>query len=418
MRIAFVLGEFPCSSETFVADQINGLLERGHDVHVYADEGHDPRTGRRMELPRPLIARTHHPVPVATSGRVARWLALSGIAMRNGTAAIGVCARALPHGRAAAVTALRFGAVAGFRMEPYDIIHAHFGPNGITAAALRAAGMLSGSLVVSFHGYDVSQFIRASGEDVYTRLFRDADLCLPVTERWARRLIELGCNPAKIEVHAMGVDVERLRPVRRSAGDIEAISVARLVPKKGIDVAIRAAARVLRSRSFRYTIVGDGPEREPLQRLIDELGVSSHVEMVGWRGPADVHEMLGASDVFVLPSVTADNGDEEGLPVALMEAMAAGLPVLSTLHSGIPELVRDGIEGYLVPERDVETLAGRWVELLDNRDLREEMGRAARVRIEDRHDNRALLDRLVVLYRQTARLPEATRDRAVSAGRP
>jgi colanic acid/amylovoran biosynthesis glycosyltransferase len=185
-----------------------------------------------------------------------------------------------------------------------------------------------------------------------------------------------------------------------SAQPVEVITVARLVEKKGIEYAIRAAALVLRDRSFRYTIVGDGPERQRLEGLIDHLGVSGSVRIIGWRGHDEVHRLLSTADAFMLPSVTAADGDEEGLPVALMEAMAAGLPVLSTLHSGIPELVRDGIEGFLVRERDVEALASRCSVLVDDPRLRAELGSAARLRIEERHDNHMLHDRLVELYRE------------------
>lgn len=304
-------------------------------------------------------------------------------------------------GRSAVVAALRYAGALQFQEKSYDVVHCHFGPNGLNALAMRQAGFLRGKIVVAFHGYDLSSYVRETGMEVYADLFRDVDMCLPVTERWRERLIELGCPPEKIRVHHMGVDCERLAWASRRLSDPPTvITIARLVEKKGINNGIRAIAEVLKWRSVAYVIVGDGPERPRLERLIAELGVSQHVLLLGWQDGETVRSLLYEADIALLPSVRAGNGDEEGLPVSIMEAMATGLPVVSTLHSGIPELIQDGVEGFLVEERNVPALTDRLTVLLDQPERRVRMGKAARARVEQSHNQRTLNDDLLTVYRQ------------------
>jgi colanic acid/amylovoran biosynthesis glycosyltransferase len=157
------------------------------------------------------------------------------------------------------------------------------------------------------------------------------------------------------------------------------------VEKKGIEFAIRAIAAVARTgRRLRYDVIGDGPLRSRLQRIVAELGITDIVIIHGSKKKSEVIAMLDCAHVLLAPSVTAEDGDREGIPVAIMEAMAAGLPVISTRHSGIPELVRDGVSGYLVEERDVESLASKIADIVDHPEAWVELGWAGRGIIE--HD--------------------------------
>ena len=147
----------------------------------------------------------------------------------------------------------------------------------------------------------------------------------------------MGCPQEKITVSRMGVDLERFtrRPVKVPGKPLQIISVARLTEKKGLHVAIEAC-RQLRARGvdFRYRILGIGPWERRLRTLIEQYQLEDYVEMPGFKPSHEVKAMLDEADVFLLPSVTGADGDMEGIPVALMEAMAVGIPVVSTLHSG------------------------------------------------------------------------------------
>jgi colanic acid/amylovoran biosynthesis glycosyltransferase len=288
--------------------------------------------------------------------------------------------------------------------RPYDIIQCHFGVNGLKGALLRDAGAARGKLVTTFHGFDLSVHLRRHGRHVYDELFARGDLFLPVTERWKRRLVELGCPEDKIEVHRMGVDLEQFpfEPRCARAGErCVVVSVARLVEKKGIEYGIRAVAKLSgEGHNVEYRIVGGGHLKPGLRRLIRELGVRDVVKLLGWRRRAEIQETLRAAHVFLAPSVTSREGDEEGVPVAIMEAMATGLPVVGTHHSGLPEVIQEGVTGFLVPERDVDGLADRLRRLVERPQSRAEMGRNGRLFVEQHHDNNKLNDRLVDTYRR------------------
>src|SRR5439155_17216983 len=142
---------------------------------------------------------------------------------------------------------------------------------------------------------------------------------------------------------------------------------------------------------WRYHIIGDGPLRTSLERLAAELGLAQRVTFSGSLPHCEVKRQLRSAHLFLLPSVTASDGDMEGIPVALMEAMAAGLIAVSTYHSGIPELIEDGATGFLAPERDTEALAAKLAWVFDHPRECEDVALAARCKVED-HFNADVLN--------------------------
>ncbi len=154
------------------------------------------------------------------------------------------------------------------------------------------------------------------------------------------------------------------------------ITIGRLVEKKGIKYAIQAMARLLKSgRKINYFVIGDGELRGDLEELISTLNLEKHVQLLGWMKQGEVTQLLQTMHIMVAPSITASNGDQEGIPNVVKEAMALGLPVISTLHSGIPELVEDGVSGFLVKERDVDSLTDRMRYMVDHPEIWGEMGK-------------------------------------------
>jgi colanic acid/amylovoran biosynthesis glycosyltransferase len=220
------------------------------------------------------------------------------------------------------------------------------------------------------------------------------------------QLMELGCPPGKAVVHHLGVDPSRFRfiPRRLAPGEpVRIVSLARLAEKKGIEYGIRAVAEVAKSRrNLVYEVIGDGPLRPSLQKLIDDLEVGDVVRLAGWKKQDEVVRALEQAHLLMAPSVTAAGGDQEGTPTAIVEAMMMGLPILSTLHSGIPEMIRDGVSGYLVPERDVDSLADRLGELVAHPETWPAMGAAGRASAEEEFNINRLNDRLVVMYEELA----------------
>jgi len=145
-------------------------------------------------------------------------------------------------------------------------------------------------------------------------------------------------------------------------------------------------------------VVGDGMLRENLQQLIEGMGIERQVKLLGWKTHDEVKMLLEESHVLVAPSLTSEDGDQEGIPNAIKEAMASGLPVISTFHSGIPELVTDGVSGFLVPERDVASLADSLAYLIRHPEKCNEMGKAGRMQVEQKFNIHHLNKELEELY--------------------
>ena len=285
--------------------------------------------------------------------------------------------------------------------QSYDLIHCHFGYNGLIAVMLRDIGAIQGKVITTFHGTDVTNYVKKEGEQAYDLLFQLGNIFLPISELWKRRLIELGCK-GDIIVHRMGIDCNKFSFTARklrAKGVVEIVTIARLAEKKGVEYAIRAVAKLAKSKTnLNYTIVGDGPLKESLQQLIEELGVDSIIRLVGWKQQQEVIEIINNSDIMLAPSVTSQDGDREGIPVAFMETMAMGLPIISTQHSGIPELIENGVSGFLVPERDVDALAQKLNYLVEHPELWNKMGAAGRAFVEEYYNVDKLNDKLVEIY--------------------
>ena len=409
MKIAFFVDSFPNVSETFVLNQVTGLIDRGHDVHIYARKVESNPIVHSDVVKYDLGTRTyaHGDRPeIMRKNPAIRLLKVPGMVIGNFRQNLPILIKSLnvhQFGRRALTLRLFY------RAQPflgnggaYDVVHCHFGPNGNLAAGLKRLGVLRGHLITTFHGYDLSKYVKKRGANVYQDLFEHGDLFLPVSNHWKNVLIRMGCHPNKIRLHRMGIETKDFKfvPRRPKYGqDVIVLTVARLVEKKGVAYAIRALAKAREEfHNLRYIIVGDGLLRQDLESLIVRLDLADCVEMVGWKPQHEVRELMKTADLLLAPSVTDSDGNQEGIPVVLMEALAHGLPVISTYHSGIPELVKDGVFGFLVSERHVTALADRLIYLASHQELWAEMARAGREYVESYYDVEKLNNRLIALY--------------------
>jgi glycosyltransferase involved in cell wall biosynthesis len=286
------------------------------------------------------------------------------------------------------------------RRERPCLVHAHFGPDALAAAPLsRALGV---PLIATLHGYDVTRArarMLLSGRLSWVRyalrrdsLVRAGALFLPVSDALRRMALEQGFPAERMRTHYLGVDLDRFTGGgAREPGLV--LHVGRLVEKKGTAVLIDAVARL---REARLVVIGDGPERGRLEG--QAAGLGERVRFLGALAPPEVASWMRSAAVLAAPSVTARDGDAEGLPTVIIEAAASALPTVGTLHSGIPEAVVDGETGFLVPERDVEALAARLDTLLGSNDLRQRMGGAARRLAGEKFDLRIQTARLEAIY--------------------
>ncbi len=408
MRIAFLVTHFPRLSETFILNQITGLIRLGHDVDIYAYKPGDDPTVHDDVTKYDLLNHTTYygdifkQMPSNKIACMLKRVTLFISQLRNNPLPLIRSLNVVKFKRDAISLTVFCRAIPFLNKGDYDIIQCHFGPNGMLGILLKDLGVFKGKVVTAFHGYDITQFVKKYGNNVYDHLFKRGDIFLPISERWKNELVNMGCDEQKILVHRMGIDVRKYSsPERRIKNDrkINILSIARLVEKKGIQYGVRAVASLIKDYpALEYTIVGDGPLRNEIESVIKEFDLDKNVKLLGWKTQEEIVTLLMAADIFLAPSVTGSSGDQEGIPVVLMEAMAQGLPVVSTYHSGIPELVQDGVSGFLVPEKDVDALAERLTYMMDTPENLDELGRNGRKYVEAHYDIHTLNMRLVEIY--------------------
>lgn len=269
-----------------------------------------------------------------------------------------------------------------------DLVHIHF-LAGHANLVSRTAKRLDLPIVITAHGFDVTTIASNAGPraGLVTERLRNtmarASLVIAVSEFIRSKVIQLGCDPAKVVVHHIGIPIPK--PPAPSIVKIWDVAfVGRFVEKKGVLDLIAALARLNSEIRPRCVFIGEGPLLGPAKEAVERMQIDA--TFLGAQPPAVVQKTLRAARVFAAPSRTAENGDSEGLPIAILEAAAARLPVASTYHSGIPEAVLDGETGLLSPEGDVDALAMNLRHLLRSPTLRLQLGSAGRHRTEQEFD--------------------------------
>lgn len=382
MHILSIVGTFPQLSETFIWRKAVALARRGHRVHVMARQWGDrsliEETG---ENPGDLVFSCLPPDwgwsrPARVWGfvrraapRVARRPLAAARLLRSGAGARG---RALDGVR-------RFVRYVGFLGVEADVVHFEF--LGLAGVYPQIRQVVRAPVVVSCRGSEIHLLEQQPPEqrEALLECIRSAGAVHCVSDAIAQAVSRVSGRVEGVWVNRPAVDVDAIAPPARrdAAGPPRVVAVGRLVWIKGYDYLLAALARLKRDGvAFRAEIVGDGPLRDALRFSIADLGLEGDVEMTGALPPSAVVERLARADLFVLSS------HQEGISNAALEALAAGLPVVTTAAGGMVEVVRDGVEGFVVPVRDVPALAARLRTLLEDPELRLGMGRAARARAE------------------------------------
>ncbi len=278
------------------------------------------------------------------------------------------------------------------------VVHAHFGPDA--THVVRAARLARRPLLVTFHGYDATVAPAELGVD-YGALFRGAARLVAVSDFIRRRLVGAGAPEGKIAVRHIGIPVPPDRP--RPVTIPQLLFVGRLVEKKGCADLLRIMSGMADAPPLR--IIGDGPLRSELEGLAEQLRVNAR--FVGGQGPDAVAAAMRASTALCVPSRTATNGDEEGLPMVVLEAAAHRLPLIAYTAGGIAEAVTDGETGFVLAQGDTAGFARRVQAVLGDDELAQRLGGAARRRLEQSFEINDCTARLEDLYDEVS--PGATR---------
>jgi colanic acid/amylovoran biosynthesis glycosyltransferase len=417
MKIAFFVARFPVLSEPFILNQIVGAIQRGHEVHIYSLDGSsDLSKVHPLVEQYQLLERTFY-APTRPDNELWRWIKGLSLLALNFYKNPSVCRQLLNtsrYGSQAKSLKLLYRAIPFLTKKSYDIIHCQFSTLGVFGIWFRQLGLTEGKLISTFRGADISKFLPKWGEKVYQELFQETEFFLANCEFFKNKAVALGCDADKIHVHGSGIDCSkfvykpRFFPIDSK---VKIATTGRLVEKKGIEYAIAAVAQVARTYpNIEYNIIGDGELKAQLERLICDLNIGHVVKLLGWKQQQEIVEILDTCHIFMAPSVTGADGNQDAPVNTLKEAMAMGLPVISTLHGGIPELVEDGVSGFLVPERNAEAIAEKLTYLIEHAEVWQQMGASGRRQVEAKYDMNKLNDELIEIYQQiidaAPRLPQ------------
>jgi len=284
-----------------------------------------------------------------------------------------------------------------------DLMHIYFGHTGVHL--LPFIQQWGKPCVVSFHGADV-----AHKQDIkdypakLRRLFNAVPLVFARSQSLAERLINLGCPQDKLRINRTGIPLNEFPLVDRQPppdGKWRVVQACRLIPKKGVATSLRAFAIFKRDNpEAEFFIAGKGPLQPELEMLAAGLGIYKDVHFVGFLSQPKLLELYASSHLFLHPSETSPNQDQEGVPNSVLEAMATGLPVAATRHGGIPEAIDHGHTGWLVPEEDHAALANAMQQIACLPGVLREMGLRARAAVTDRFEQDAQIDQLESFYEE------------------
>ncbi|MFK5921190.1 MAG: glycosyltransferase [Verrucomicrobiota bacterium] len=286
-----------------------------------------------------------------------------------------------------------------------ELLHVYFGHIGMHLLPLLESKTRPCPVIVSFHGADAGvDMDKAAYRLAMQRVFASADRILARSQSLAQALLELGCPDEKIRLSRTGIPLQQWPLVKRMVpedGQWRLVQACRLIEKKGLDVTLKVLAKLRESfPQARLTLIGEGPLRAEVEGWAEELGLSGAIELTGFIGEQRLRQEFAKAHIFIHPSRTGKDGNQEGVPNAMLEAMATGLSVAATQHGGIPEAVIEGESGLLVEEGDWEKLAEKLVVLLKDESRWEAMGKAAREGVENKFSRQQQITDLEEIYRE------------------
>lgn len=399
-RLAYLTGEYPRATDTFIQREVAALRAEGFSIDTFAVRrpGPDHLTGPEqhrgqasttylLELARsPALPIAHVTAVLRRPGRYLRALAL---ALRTGRPGIRGSVYQLIYFVEAVLLAQQL------LKRRIDHLHNHFGDSSCTVAMLAAE---AAGLPFSFTLHGSGIFFEAKSWRLDEKLAR-ASFCACISHftRSQAAIFAGAEHHDRLHLIHCGVEPHRLASVTHDGQGTRLIFVGRVVETKGLsDLFDAMGPLVERWPDLTLTVVGDGPDRAALAQQAQRSGLAQQVEFTGTKAQGDVTGLLAAADVFVLPSYA------EGVPVVVMEALGAGVPVVATFVGGITELVEDDVTGYLVRPTDADHLADRIARLVEDPALRTRLGQAGRSKVEAEFDSRIEARRLATLFVNTA----------------
>jgi glycosyltransferase involved in cell wall biosynthesis len=398
LRLGYLVSRYPAISHTFILREVMELRKLGISIDVASINGLDRPADKLTADEQTEAARTFYVKQAgllgALSAQVACWMRSPVAAFRALRFAMSLAGSDL-RGLAYSLFYFLEAAMIGewMRSKQLTHLHVHFATPAATVGLILTK-LCPYTLSITVHGPD--EFYDVPGYHLQQKIAASRLLC--TIGMFARSQL-LKISPVsewhKVAVTPLGVDPDVFvpAPVRANPEPFEVLCVGRLVPAKGQHILLNAAKRLHReNRTIRLRFVGDGPDRASLEQEAHEAGISDVVVFEGAVNQDRIRDLYRRADVFALASFA------EGIPVVLMEAMAMQIPCVTTWITGIPELIRDGVDGLLVPPSDESALAFAIARLMDDMGLRERIGQAARLRVIEKYHLQKNVERLAAVF--------------------
>lgn len=397
LRIGYLISKYPAVSHTFILREVAALRDRGINIDVASIN--DPTALSEMtENERDEAKRTFY---VKRAGAAGALKAIASLALRRPAALITALWTAVRLGRTdlsrilLCVFYFTEAAILAAWLDERSLkhLHVHFATPAATVALILSR-MSPIGLSITVHGPD--EFYNVPGYYLPQKIVAASFVvCISWFAQSQLMKLSTGRDWNKFEVSRLGVDCDQFlpRPFRASPDCFEILCVGRLVSAKGQRILIEAVAKLIEAgRAVRLHFVGDGPDRNDLECLVREKGLTSQIRFEGAVNQDRIQQFYRTADIFALASFA------EGIPVVLMEAMAMEIPCVATRIHGIPELICDGVDGLLIAPSDVCGLSAALGRLMDEPALRESLGKAARRRVQQSYDIAKSADRLADIF--------------------
>lgn len=408
--VAYIVRSYPRLSQTFVLNEIRSLEQLGLNIRIFAiTDPHEPvKQSDVAQVKAPVryldalaggrwaALTTHFGLALRIPGRYLRTL-LHAIGSRQADAGYRVASRyqCFHYAVNLASTLMRDQREGG---RAISRLHAHFAhdPTLVAQWTHRLTGI---PFSFTGHARDLYQLPQKQLESRAEQATTIVTCCRANVE-FLHQVLPLRLRSKIVLVHH-GVDLREIRPrgLERSGSSSPLIlSVGRLVEKKGFGDLLQACRRLQQSgRRFRCLVYGDGPDLDKLRLTVSALGLQDSVTLAGARPRAEILAAYHEAALFALTPFVTDDGDRDGIPNVIIEAMASGIPVVTTTAGGIPELVKSGVNGLVVPPHDVAGIASNIARLLDDAALRARLGSAGRASVEQHFDQRRTAVEMAIL---------------------
>ena len=397
MKLAYLLSEYPTLGHTYLLREVRQLRSEGWDIQTISVRRPGPRPSPLSEAEAEELQATWYIVSsgalehcashaATLAGRPLRYLRGLQTALRFG--------KFRPRQTALHLAYFAEAVWAGHRLQRAGITHIHSVYS--TTVALILSRIFDVHLSMTLHG--PAEFIDPVGFAIPEKV-KAAELVCSISYFGCSQIM-LWSSPDdwhKLKVTPLGVDPAgwTLAEFREQPSPFEFISAGRLTAIKGFPLLFEAMAELRRQgRDFRLTLAGDGPDRAMLEQQAKRLGIANRVVFAGWKDQDELRNLYRQSDVFVMSSFA------EGVPVVLMEAMVTGVPCVAPRINGIPELIRDGVDGLLFTASDVAELVGALGRMMDDSAMRHKMAELSRKRVADKYDLRKNVDRQAGLLKE------------------